>query len=69
MSMYGVLSYNSEETLYSAQNHIQVLGAGFAGGVTEILFRIDDVPVARMTVGGLGLGFVAADGNFNWRSS
>lgn len=30
-----------------------------------ILFRISNVPVARLTVGGLGFGFVAADDKFN----
>jgi len=66
VSLAGTLSYNDEDTLFSAENDFVVVGAAIGGGAIRIKFNINDQTVAVMTLAGAGVGVTGADGTFTW---
>ena len=66
MQLVGSLSYNSEDTLLSAENEFNIVSIGVVGGLTVVKFLISGQPVAFLTVGGAGVGINGADGRFKW---
>jgi hypothetical protein len=66
MELAGTFSYDSEDTLLSAENDFVILAGSIVGGGGTIKFNINDQIVARMEFGGSGIDITGADGKIKW---
>jgi hypothetical protein len=66
VALAGTLSYNDEDTLFSAENDFVILSAAIGGGATCIKFTINDQTAAVMTLASAGVDVTGADGTFTW---